>query len=220
MSEERSQKLIFFVRADHRDLASEKIGRFIRIIFDSPVESPTSAEVSMFQAKAASLRSADLSRQVGAAVVDERHQLISVGCNEVPAAGGGQYWPGEGDGRDLALGYDSNAKYRDELLTEILGRLQDAGWLKTQKARLSRQNLLFEALKKSGNPPLKGSRAESVIEFGRIVHAEMAALMDALRHGKSVDRATLYCTTFPCHMCARHIVAAGIRKVFLYRAVS
>lgn len=26
-------------------------------------------------------------------------------------------------------------------------------------------------------------------------------------------RATLYCTTFPCHSCARHIVASGITKV-------
>jgi len=41
----------------------------------------------------------------------------------------------------------------------------------------------------------------------------MAALIDALRLGKSVTAGTLYCTTFPCHMCARHIVAAGIHRV-------
>jgi deoxycytidylate deaminase len=53
----------------------------------------------------------------------------------------------------------------------------------------------------------------NVIEFGRAVHAEMAALMDSARRGVPVKNATLYCTTFPCHLCARHIVAAGIRRV-------
>ncbi len=51
------------------------------------------------------------------------------------------------------------------------------------------------------------------MEFGRIVHAEMSAITDAARRGLSVKDATLYCTTFPCHMCARHILAAGIMRV-------
>lgn len=45
------------------------------------------------------------------------------------------------------------------------------------------------------------------------MHAEMFAITDAARRGLSVRDATLYCTTFPCHMCARHIIASGIRKV-------
>jgi cytidine deaminase len=53
----------------------------------------------------------------------------------------------------------------------------------------------------------------SLLEFGRSVHAELAALMAATRRGISVKEATLFSTTFPCHMCARHIVAAGIRRV-------
>jgi tRNA(Arg) A34 adenosine deaminase TadA len=51
------------------------------------------------------------------------------------------------------------------------------------------------------------------LEYGRVVHAEMGALSDAARVGHSVREGTLYCTTFPCHMCAKHIVAAGIAKV-------
>ena len=31
--------------------------------------------------------------------------------------------------------------------------------------------------------------------------------------GAKVDECTLFATTFPCHHCARHIVAAGIRRV-------
>lgn len=41
----------------------------------------------------------------------------------------------------------------------------------------------------------------------------MAAIVDAARRGVSVKDAILYCTTFPCHDCAKHIVAAGIQKV-------
>jgi tRNA(Arg) A34 adenosine deaminase TadA len=51
------------------------------------------------------------------------------------------------------------------------------------------------------------------LEYGRIVHAEMSALADAARLGRSVVDGTLFCTTFPCHLCAKQIIAAGIAKV-------
>jgi hypothetical protein len=41
----------------------------------------------------------------------------------------------------------------------------------------------------------------------------MSAICDAARTGRSLKDAVLYCTTFPCHMCAKHIVAAGIKAV-------
>jgi deoxycytidylate deaminase len=50
-------------------------------------------------------------------------------------------------------------------------------------------------------------------EFGRAAHAEMDALLDAVRRGVAVRDATLYATTFPCHNCARHIIASGIARV-------
>jgi cytidine deaminase len=31
--------------------------------------------------------------------------------------------------------------------------------------------------------------------------------------GRSIKGATLYCTTFPCHNCTKHLLAAGIRRV-------
>lgn len=43
----------------------------------------------------------------------------------------------------------------------------------------------------------------------------MDALVSIARTGGSTSRgSSLYCTTYPCHSCARHIVAAGIEKVF------
>jgi len=58
------------------------------------------------------------------------------------------------------------------------------------------------------------TRVHDLIEFSRAVHAEMAAILAVARKGASgVEGATLYTTTFPCHSCARHIVAAGITRV-------
>jgi deoxycytidylate deaminase len=61
---------------------------------------------------------------------------------------------------------------------------------------------------------LRGSRLQDLTEFGRAVHAEMEALLSCARSGVSPRGGVLYCTTFPCHNCAKHIVAAGIQRVF------
>jgi len=46
----------------------------------------------------------------------------------------------------------------------------------------------------------------------RGVHAEQNALINALRSGRSVTGATMYCTTYPCSYCAKSIIQAGIKR--------
>ena len=41
----------------------------------------------------------------------------------------------------------------------------------------------------------------------------MSSICDAARLGKQTIGTIMYTTTFPCHMCAKHIVAAGIDEV-------
>jgi len=41
----------------------------------------------------------------------------------------------------------------------------------------------------------------------------MEAILSCAREGISCIGGTLYCTTFPCHNCAKHLIAAGIRRV-------
>ena len=41
----------------------------------------------------------------------------------------------------------------------------------------------------------------------------MAALTDAAKRGVSVKGAVIYVNTFPCHLCARHIISSGISRV-------
>jgi cytidine deaminase len=159
----------------------------------------------MFQTHTAALRSADLSRQVGAAICASDGEIVAVGCNEVPKAFGGQYWEGENpDRRDFQLGYDSNVKQRDTALTEAFDRLAK-GELLAEDAEL---DAFFAAI--------DGTRLANLTEFGRPVHAEMAALLAAARRGVAVGGHRLFSTTFPCHNCARHIVGAGITEV-VYR---
>jgi deoxycytidylate deaminase len=52
-----------------------------------------------------------------------------------------------------------------------------------------------------------------ILEFGRMIHAEMSAISDAARLGRSTLCGILFSTAFPCHICAKHIVASGIKRV-------
>lgn len=203
----------FFVETTHRESARNAIKRIIAILFGHPFLTPTMDEYGMFLAWGVSLRSADLSRQVGAAICDGDGNLIAVGCNDVPRAGGGQYWPGADDGRDFQKGRDSSAVEKRKLISEFVDRLAKAGWLSDEKISMDAESRLAELVGDSESSPLKGAGINNLLEYGRILHAEMAALMDAARRGLSLEGATLFNTTFPCHMCARHIVAAGIRRV-------
>jgi cytidine deaminase len=189
-----------FVEVD--DMLSLQIGRVLDILFDDPKRSPTKEEFGMFQAVAAARRSAELGRQVGAAVCTNDGDVVAVGVNEVPKPGGGLYWEGDlHDAREVARGSDTNRKQRREIAEDIASRLGAKGLLPGE-ASIDKVLEVVET-----------SALGDIIEFVRAVHAEMAALMDAARRGVKVDGCTLYATTFPCHHCARHIVAAGIRRV-------
>ena len=192
------------------------VARLVEVYFGAPFISPTSDEYASYIANAASYRSLDLSRQVGAAIFGAHHELISLGCNEVPQAGGGTYWgDGDCDARDYALGYDFNQRVRDDMARDALLRLQKSNWLGGELADKTPDELVTLAFEETGSSsgPLAFSMIKDVIEFGRMVHAEMNALADAARFRRSTIGATLYCTTMPCHMCAKLIIAAGIDRV-------
>lgn len=109
-----------FIDTRSREKIEESISRYFQLIFGYPFHTPTRDEYAMFHAKAAALRSADLSRQVGAAISTKDGDIIAVGCNEVPRAFGGLYWPGDlGEDRDFRRGYDSSAKSKTDILAEI-----------------------------------------------------------------------------------------------------
>jgi deoxycytidylate deaminase len=204
----------FFVNSDGQ--IDRQIKRFVDLIFGKPYVTPKLDEYGMFIAKASSFRSCDLSRQVGAAIMDEAGSIVSTGCNEVPTPGGGFFFEGRPsaiDNRDYKIGYDPNYQEIQEAITEVIQSLSDEKLLSekfdNQISDVIAADLLHGGLKHV----LKDTRIRSLIEFGRVVHAEMHAISDAARRGVSVEGKTLYCTTFPCHMCARHVLAAGLKRV-------
>lgn len=192
----------------------EALARFIRLVFGYPFHTPTRDEYGIFLAQAAAYRSAALSRQVGVAITSPDGSVIAVGTNDVPKAGGGLYWEGdEPDNRDHTIRRDSSDVVRRGMLAEVLERLIQAGWLRDEQKEKGVDKLVSEALDQQTPPILKGTQVMRVVEYGRAVHAEMAAIVDAASRGVPVRGATLYTTTYPCHNCARHIIASGICRI-------
>jgi deoxycytidylate deaminase len=201
----------FFVRlSSNTDVLREDIRRMVELWFGCPDHTPTFDEFAMHFAYAAALRSADLSRQVGAVIARHR-QVLSTGANDCPRAGGGLYWPERSpknqiicdaeEGRDYKRGRDSNRAEQIEIIKDVVAAASNALPDLNIVDRLS----LTKALEKS--------RISDLTEYGRVVHAEMEAMLACSRTGISCVGADLYSTTFPCHNCAKHIIAAGICRV-------
>lgn len=202
----------FFVRVDGRPgwetRLTNSLCRIIDLMFGHPYLTPTFDEFAMFMAFVASLRSADLSRQVGA-VVTKDEQILSTGANDCPQFGGGLYWPRVNresglvedfpKGRDFMRGEDSNAVARRDIMDSVIA---EAAKLTGDSARLT-----------SFKETIEKGRIRDLTEYGRVVHAEMEAMLSCARAGISTKDATLYGTTYPCHNCAKHIIATGITRV-------
>lgn len=199
-----------FIDASDPEKITESIERFVELLFGNTFHTPTRSEYAMIHAQAAALRSAALGRQVGAAISTADGDIIAVGTNEVPKFGGGSYWTGdEEDKRDYRLGYDISDQMKRESIAEILKIFKNNDWFRGGEY----QDKDVDELLENALPLLSGARLTNLIEFGRVTHAEMAALLDAARRGVAVKQCVLHTTTFPCHDCAKHIVASGIRKV-------
>ena len=50
----------------------------------------------------------------------------------------------------------------------------------------------------------------------RTIHAEQNALLQAARHGVSVDGTTAYVTNMPCLYCAKSLIIAGVKRVVIF----
>jgi dCMP deaminase len=52
-------------------------------------------------------------------------------------------------------------------------------------------------------------------EICRAIHAEQNAIIQSGYHGIKIKNSTLYCTHYPCVLCAKMIVNAGIKRVVM-----
>lgn len=199
----------FFIRNQHNQsqFLTAAVERCLKLIHGTNGVTPTNDEVGMFSAYTASLRSACLSRQVGASIMNEAGKVISSGCNDVPEFNGGLYNANSNkDFRCVHKGYCSNDKHKNLLKDEIVEILREN---KTLKGKLKDKEYIELA-----DIITSDTKISSIIEYSRAIHAEMDAIVSLARQtSESTVGKTLYSTTYPCHNCARHIVAAGISKV-------
>jgi deoxycytidylate deaminase len=215
------------------------IQRFIDLVLGNNLVRPTNAERGMFHAHAAGLQSSCLSRQVGAALQTVDGRLVATGTNDVPRFGGGLYgddtdhdnrchvWEfNEGEVKFVGC---HNTRRKNRLRNEISEWFQrnfiddlakiahpspreglDTAREARKVAEESMRQFLFDRSQEFDKLP--GVR--DLIEFSRSIHAEMDAILNAARSGFPPQNTILYCTTFPCHSCARHLVAAGVKEVY------
>lgn len=201
----------FFLRMDSNTDTQlrGRVERFLHLILGTQIITPTRAETAMYAAASAASNSACLSRQVGAAVTDQEGEILAIGWNDVPRAFGDLYVTDQDasthGNHNLRCwnfgGKCCNDEEKDVLAAHVVDAL---GPLVSDSNR--------EAAIRSvmGNKKLRG-----LIEFSRSIHAEMHAILTALRQkGDRVRGGRIYVTTYPCHSCARHIIAAGISEVY------
>ncbi|MBN2087105.1 deoxycytidylate deaminase [Candidatus Peregrinibacteria bacterium] len=204
----------YFIRIDNESSTKldDKIERFLDLIFNSKIITPNKYENAMYLAASSACNSSCLSRQVGAAVTDAEGELISVGWNDVPKFGGNLYTYNDfasnsGITDSRCMNYNDNKCYNDfykkSLRDEIFDDLVEA------------LEITSEENKKIVVKILNESKISNLIEFSRSIHAEMhAIIIGSQLAGNRIKGGKLFCTTYPCHNCARHIIVAGIKEIY------
>lgn len=199
----------YFLRIDStgHDNIKPKIEHFLKLVFDVGIVTPHPDETAMYQAAAAAVNSACLSRQVGACITDEQGSILALGWNDVPAFGGNLY-PNIKDNIDGRC-FNSrdcncaNKVRKDKIINDIIDDLKKNSVITTDD-----QDFLLKSI-------LERNGIKNLIEFARSIHAEMhAIIIGSQKTGSKMVGGKLFCTTYPCHNCARHIIAAGIHNVY------
>lgn len=223
---------------DGSNLSSD-LERFVNLVLGAGLVRPNLSERAMNYAHAAALQSSCLSRQVGAVLVSPSGEIIGTGTNDVPTYGGGVY--GEGtrpDNRCHAWKWEAEgAKFvgchNDRKKTDLRKKISDwvveqfaaelalaahpvpvVGTDTAEKARSMAEVAIREKISSKSDIFENLPGIKDLIEYSRAIHAEMSAVLASARSGHSPKGATLFCTTYPCHNCARHLVNAGVSRVY------
>lgn len=212
---------------DHR---KKVISRFVGLTHGINGLTPTNQETGMYAAHTASLRSACLSRQVGAAIMSSEGSIIATGCNDVPKFGGGLY-NADSIEDNRCVHYEDNKCFNDThksiltrdikihlesiLQTEIQNLLSETQSEIHSKALAPLLDKIAQRVPSKATEIIANkTQVKDLIEYSRAIHAEMDAIISLSRQtNQSTNQCTLFTTTYPCHNCARHIVTAGIREV-------
>lgn len=188
------------------------VGSYVGLMRKPGARGPHQWELNMGQAYQASLMSTCCKRKVGAIVAREeatkegaRSYVIAGGYNEVPprvrscAQRGGDAKP--------------EYCYKDEKIKEALKDEYNYCPGCGKELQIPEEFILpfiCDCGARIGKDFIPGK----VLDLCIAVHAEEAAILQASRFGSTqIEGNTLYTTTFPCRLCSKMIVHAGIEKV-------
>lgn len=189
----------FFINLDSQDI-EKQINKIVKVIFGKYDEFPSQDEFGMAIAYVASKRSNfPGDRHIGASILSEDGEVLSVGEIRAPVPHSN---PERCDQNVIEEGYNNYTLQKKELLKWVEDLVK-----KCDKQLRNPEN--EEHLKKWLNDSL---------DFHPCTHAEMSAIADAAKIGISIRNATLYTTTFPCHLCAKDIITCAIKRVVFLEA--
>ena len=180
----------------------KQIVRFMDLLFGSPdYQVPTADEYGIQLAYISSTRSPELGLKVGATVLSMDQRVIAMGVNVHP------------EDRQQSPDFDESASDIGKLVLNTVKALAPRLFTENAKNDLMADPDHFVRDLLEG--PLESAQIRDLTEFQPTVHAEMSALLDAIRTQSSLDGATMYVTAYPCHGCAKHLVDLGLPVVYL-----
>lgn len=185
------------------------VKQYIELMRDPEYRQPTDLELYMHLAYAVSLKSSCNKRQVGAIIVSEgmpERYVLATGCNNVPI----------GAPICTELGGRSNPQFcaKDSYELQTLKTMKYCPGCGTELNVTSVEVVPYRCPECNARLP-RDFTPGKLLDLCRAVHAEEAAILQsAILGSSSLNGATLYTTTFPCLLCCKSIINAGIKKIF------
>lgn len=179
-----------------------QVARIADLLFGSPeYHVPTSEEYGMQLAYISSTRSPELGLKVGAAILCDDQRVIATGVNAHP------------EDKAQSPTFDESASDIGRLVLNTVRHLAPDYLNDSAQSELESDPDKFTRKLLEG--VLKSAQIRDLTEFQPTVHAEMSALLDAIRTQSSLDDVTMYVTAYPCHGCAKHLVDLSLPVVYL-----
>jgi deoxycytidylate deaminase len=179
-----------------------QVARIANLLFESPeYEVPSPEDYGMQLANISSTRSPELGLKVGAAILSSDQRVIAMGVNAHP------------EDKEQSPAFDESASDIGKLVLNTVRCLAPRYFTEDARADLDADPDGFTRDLLGG--ALKSAQIRDLTEFQPTVHAEMSALLDAIRAQSSLDGVTMYVTAYPCHGCAKHLVDLSLPVVYL-----
>lgn len=197
---------------DTRRTLKRSLIRYLALILQPGIITPTPTERCMQIAYTAKYNSGCISRQVGAVVTDSSFSIKSIGWNNTAE---GQTPCLLRNVNDLITNSDSNAYSTYEKTGKIRSLLatsypQDSIAIGKRSDRLKGRNTSF--CFKEGQNCLDGEKNQV---HTRSLHAEENAMLQISKYGgEGLKDGFLFTTASPCELCSKKAFQLGIKKIF------